>query len=90
MIECGYKLDEVLNMGYHEVYRLWTIIDEIRFRKLQQIAVINDLPYYGEEKRKEIWDWLKINQPRTHREKSIPQEVLDRFSDMFNGEVKRG
>jgi len=86
MMSFGYKLNEILQMGYFEVYRLWTICDEINAKNLQNLSVIIDNPHSSEDRRKEVFDWLYNRQPRTKKDSVIPQSVLDKFAQEF----KRG
>lgn len=80
MKDFGYKLDEVLNLGYFEAHRLWLISDEIRARDLFYMSLANDFTNQSENKRKEFLNWIETRQPRRKPVKmNIPIEVLERF-----------
>lgn len=83
MREFNYRLDEALELGFFEVYRLWSIADELRARDLQYMTTVIDNPHVNDERRQEVWDWLTGRQPRRHRKEPIPQEVLDKFAKAF-------
>lgn len=77
-------LDQVLQMGYYEAHRLWTIGDELRARDLQQQSLVSDFVYSDSEKRKEFLDWIRVKQPRQYQYTTdVPQEVLERFAEAW-------
>jgi hypothetical protein len=85
MREFGYRLDQVLDMGFFEAHRLWMILDEIKARDLQHRLISHDFANSTDEKRSEILDWVYSRQPRTRSSKNeVPNEVIQEFRQRWN------
>ena len=87
MREYGIPFNEVLKMGYFEVYRLWFILDELKARDLQHMSLIMDAVHATDDYRKNVIGWLEERQPRSKSPtRVVPSEVLEKFAEAF----KRG
>jgi hypothetical protein len=89
--EFGYKVNEVMCLGYFEAHRLWFILDELKARDLQHFSHVLDSSNAAEEYRTNVDEWLKKRQPRGKPGvEPVPQEVLDKFAEAFRRGRQQG
>lgn len=76
---------QVLEGGYFEMHRLWSMLLERRAADFMSLARTLDWPHMKDEGRSALFDELKGQQPRRFKCSQIPEHVLRTLKEKFNG-----
>jgi len=82
----GQSVKDILNGGYFEAHRVWSILSEINSKNLFDLSIATSIPHLTEEARQQHFDFLKTMQPRRYpifHDQAMPKELMNEFREKF-------